>query len=244
MTWRLTSDVSAFAENAGPFLRSSPVRHTVLLTVLAALRSRGPHAYGEGDPVFGWWTSPSGEVSGALLQTPPYPLTLTEVPPEAVPAAATALAAYLLPASSSAGLPPTAPFSAVPPLAPSICWPVMFPLSPRRGGLWPGEPPRPAGRPAHGGLTVWESAGGPVAMAATSRSEAGMVRVQCVYTPPEHRRQGFGGAATNAATRNALDAGASEVVLFTDLSNPASNALYPRLGFQPIEDRAVVEFSS
>jgi hypothetical protein len=45
-----------------------------------------------------------------------------------------------------------------------------------------------------------------------------------------------------AATRNALDAGATGVVLFTDLANPASNALYPRPGHRPIEDRAVVEF--
>ena len=45
-----------------------------------------------------------------------------------------------------------------------------------------------------------------------------------------------------AATRNALDAGATGVVLFTDLANPISNALYPRPGYRPIEDRAVVEF--
>ncbi|GAA0461956.1 hypothetical protein Aca07nite_74590 [Actinoplanes capillaceus] len=29
----------------------------------------------------------------------------------------------------------------------------------------------------------------------------------------------------------------------SDLANPASNALYPRPGYRPIEDRAVVEFS-
>jgi predicted GNAT family acetyltransferase len=32
------------------------------------------------------------------------------------------------------------------------------------------------------------------------------------------------------------------VVLFTDLANPTSNALYQRLGYRPVEDRAVVEF--
>ncbi|WP_373872626.1 GNAT family N-acetyltransferase [Actinoplanes couchii] len=61
--------------------------------------------------------------------------------------------------------------------------------------------------------------------------------------PPAYRRKGFGGAATTAATRNALDLGATELVLFTDLAKSASNALYPRLGYRPIEDRAVVEFA-
>ena len=34
-----------------------------------------------------------------------------------------------------------------------------------------------------------------------------------------------------------------EVLLFTDLANPTSNALYRRLGFQPVTDRVVREFS-
>ncbi|MET0415098.1 MAG: GNAT family N-acetyltransferase, partial [Actinoplanes sp.] len=65
-----------------------------------------------------------------------------------------------------------------------------------------------------------------------------------VFTPPEQRGRGFGGAATVEATRNALDEGARDVVLFTDLANPTSNGLYQRLGYRPVEDRVVVEFSS
>ena len=40
----------------------------------------------------------------------------------------------------------------------------------------------------------------------------------------------------------ALDAGAAEVVLFTDLANPASNALYQRLGYEAVADRAIYSF--
>jgi predicted GNAT family acetyltransferase len=69
-----------------------------------------------------------------------------------------------------------------------------------------------------------------------------MVRVMAVYTPREHRARGYAGAATTAVTRAALDAGADDVVLFTDQSNPTSNALYQRLGYIPIEDRQTVEF--
>jgi predicted GNAT family acetyltransferase len=98
-------------------------------------------------------------------------------------------------------------------------------------------------RIGYGGVTLWEAGGEPVAMAIRSRLDADMVRVQTVYTPRAHRARGYGGAATAAVTRQALDLGAAHVVLFTDLANPTSNGLYQRLGYQPIEDRVVVEFS-
>ena len=41
----------------------------------------------------------------------------------------------------------------------------------------------------------------------------------------------------------ALDDGADHVVLFTDLANPTSNALYQRLGYRPVEDRVVLRFA-
>ena len=35
---------------------------------------------------------------------------------------------------------------------------------------------------------------------------------------------------------------ADQVLLFTDLANPTSNALYQRLGYEPVEDRAIWSF--
>ncbi len=40
----------------------------------------------------------------------------------------------------------------------------------------------------------------------------------------------------------ALERGARQVVLFTDRANATSNALYQRLGYQPVEDRLEVSF--
>jgi RimJ/RimL family protein N-acetyltransferase len=97
-------------------------------------------------------------------------------------------------------------------------------------------------RLSFGGLTLWELDGSPVSMAGLSRAEAGMVRVVTVYTPKQARGHGYGGAVTSAVSRAALDAGVDDVVLFTDLANPTSNALYQRLGYRPIEDRTVLEF--
>ncbi len=71
---------------------------------------------------------------------------------------------------------------------------------------------------------------------------AGMTRVGPVYTPPELRGRGYAGGATAAVSQAVLDAGATEVVLYTDRDNPTSNALYQRLGYRPVEDRLVLSF--
>ncbi|MFD4676597.1 GNAT family N-acetyltransferase [Lentzea sp. NPDC058450] len=88
------------------------------------------------------------------------------------------------------------------------------------------------------GHVLWESDGTPVAWASGSLPEAGMTRVGPVYTPPGHRRHGYGAAATAAVTRWALDQGAADVLLFTDLTNPVSNSIYQRIGYRPVEDWA------
>ncbi|HEX3925459.1 MAG TPA: GNAT family N-acetyltransferase [Streptosporangiaceae bacterium] len=83
-----------------------------------------------------------------------------------------------------------------------------------------------------------------VAMAGALRPAAGVIRVAPVYTPPARRRRGYGGAVTAAVSRAALNAGASDVILFTDLANPTSNALCQRLGYRQLEDRVVLTFDS
>jgi GNAT superfamily N-acetyltransferase len=93
-----------------------------------------------------------------------------------------------------------------------------------------------------GAVQLWTVDGQPVAYAAARGPAAGMARIGPVYTPPEQRGHGYGAAATVAATAWALDAGATRVVLFTDLANPISNRLYPRVGFVPVHDALDVDF--
>lgn len=97
-------------------------------------------------------------------------------------------------------------------------------------------------RLSYGGFTLWEVDDVPVSLAGVTRAANGMVRVGPVYTPPEQRGRGYGGAATSAVSQAALDADIAEVLLYTDLANPTSNALYQRLGYRPVEDRVVLEF--
>ncbi|MGA5205114.1 GNAT family N-acetyltransferase [Streptomyces variegatus] len=95
-----------------------------------------------------------------------------------------------------------------------------------------------------GGITLWETPDGDaVAMAGTGPQVAGQVRVAPVYTPTHLRGRGYAGAATTEVSRAALAAGAEEVLLFTDLANPTSNSLYQRIGYRPVADFEVYDFT-
>jgi hypothetical protein len=97
-------------------------------------------------------------------------------------------------------------------------------------------------RIAEGRITLWEVAGEPMSMAGVTKRVAGMVRVGPVYTPPDLRRRGYAAGVTAAVSQAALDAGAAEVLLFTDLANLTSNGVYQRLGYQRVEDRVMLSF--
>ncbi|MFG2888826.1 GNAT family N-acetyltransferase [Streptomyces sp. NPDC048248] len=106
--------------------------------------------------------------------------------------------------------------------------------------------PRGAGavddRLADGRCTLWEVEGRPVSLAGITRTVAGSARVAPVYTPPELRGRGYAAGVTSALSRAARDSGAQEVLLFTDLANATSNALYRRIGYRPVEDHVDLEF--
>ena len=92
MTWTLTDDLGAYLAAAAGFLRSQPVRHTIQLSAVETLRARGASAFGETAPLFGWWRSGTGEITAALLHTPPYPVLLTRLPERSAQPLAEALA--------------------------------------------------------------------------------------------------------------------------------------------------------
>jgi GNAT superfamily N-acetyltransferase len=283
MAWQLTGSLDEFLNAAGEHLRSDPVRHTVPLTVLEALRQRGPSAFGDSAPIFGWHRSAAGATDGAFFQTPPFPLLLASLPAESATPLLSMLAADgNSPAAVNLQAEDAAPFLAAwtratsgsgtarmrmrlfrlgvlrppdpaPPGATRVAglgdrdllveWHVAF--GRESAGPAPENPARIVDdRLSHNGLMLWEVDGEPIAMAGLQRQVAGVTRVGEVYTPPEHRRRGYGGAITTAVSRAALDAGAAEVVLYTDLANATSNALYARLGYRPVGDRVLLGLSA
>ncbi|MCX4687481.1 GNAT family N-acetyltransferase [Kitasatospora purpeofusca] len=93
MPWTISSSLDDFRARAGGFLAAHPAANTVLLTITDRLAARGPHYYGDGVPVFGWWRAePDGPVAGAFLRTPPFALRLGLMPESAAAELATELA--------------------------------------------------------------------------------------------------------------------------------------------------------
>jgi predicted GNAT family acetyltransferase len=86
------------------------------------------------------------------------------------------------------------------------------------------------------GHVVWLVDGIPVAWAGSTTPVGGVSRIGPVYTPPEHRRHGYGAAVTAAISQWAYEAGAEHVVLTADLANPTSNSVYLGIGFRSVSD--------
>ena len=95
-----------------------------------------------------------------------------------------------------------------------------------------------------GRMVRWEADGAAVAMAGLTRAVAG-VRLGWpgLYAAGQASPRLCRGG-TVAVSQLALDRGGEQVVLFTDLANPTSNALYQRIGYRPVEDRLVLSFES
>jgi predicted GNAT family acetyltransferase len=91
--------------------------------------------------------------------------------------------------------------------------------------------------------TVWETPDGtPVSVAGMNPLIGGQVQVDVVYTPAHLRGRGYAAAVVAEVSRAALGTGAEEVVLFADRGNPASNALYRRLGYRTLADWSAYDF--
>lgn len=60
--------------------------------------------------------------------------------------------------------------------------------------------------------------------------------ISVVYTPPEHRRKGYGSSCVAALSEILLSRGHKYCFLFTDLANPTSNHIYQAIGYQSVGD--------
>ena len=92
------------------------------------------------------------------------------------------------------------------------------------------------------GAFVWEHREGPVSFSLSRPTSERCARVGPVYTPPEHRRRGYATALVGRQTEALLTGTTTTCVLFTDLANPTSNAIYRRIGYQPVCDAVEIAF--
>jgi FR47-like protein len=92
-------------------------------------------------------------------------------------------------------------------------------------------------------FTLWTVDDVPVSMAMLRAPAAGVSRIGPVFTPTGCRGNGYGSAVTAAAAQLAHRSDTTDVVLFADLANRVSNAIYQRIGFEAVADSVRIEFS-
>ena len=76
----------------------------------------------------------------------------------------------------------------------------------------------------------------PVSMASYGGRTPTGIRIGLVYTPPRHRRRGYATSLVAEQSRWLLEQGYRSCFLYTDLSNPTSNAIYERIGYRRVAD--------
>jgi GNAT superfamily N-acetyltransferase len=253
-------------EDAGSFLRSDPVRHNVILTLLE-LRITYP------EPGRYWIVRLDDDVSGVVLQSPTdFYATFTPMVRPAVTAVVDAIVDQDIHVPGINGEAATAARfaghwtertrSAACPVGGQRIYEVERVVAPERvsGRLraaaredrdavvtWfegfhseTGESSghAPAVVAKHllraGQLWVWEDEV-PVAVAGLSEPVADVVRVGPVYTPPDRRGRGYASALVAAVSTAVLER-EQRCILYTDLGNPTSNAIYRAIGYRAVEE--------
>ena len=269
---RLYEDAASVLASAGKFLRSRPVSHNLILSLLDG---RWMHP----EPARYWVASRTGQVKGVVFQSPlTRPALLVPMELEVIEALVEAIASQGIVLPGINGDAATAARFAgqwterckVPAL------PVMGlrlyelgelqPIRPVEGALRRAEPSdrdlaiqwvREFSIEIHepeGDFEMmadeWIASGqlwlwensGPVSMAVCRKPIEGVVRVSGVYTPPELRQRGYAEACVYMLSKRLTESGFRSV-LYTDLDNPTSNSIYRRIGYTAVAEGLFYRFS-
>jgi ribosomal protein S18 acetylase RimI-like enzyme len=266
-------DAGAFLADAGAFLRSSPVHHNLILTLLEARISHP-------EPGRYWLAARQSQVAGVVLQTPfTRPALLVPMEGAVMEAIVDAIAeaGVILPgvngdaaaAASFAGRWSERHKSGAFPSQGFRLYELagLNPARPVDGAL------RQATAPDRELVLAWTRAfneeihepanddearvdkwiatrrawlwrdGAAVSMAVGSQPVEGVVRVSGVYTPPENRGRGYAEACVHGISRHFSQAG-YRCVLYTDLGNPTSNSIYRRIGYKAVSEALHYRFEA
>jgi predicted GNAT family acetyltransferase len=71
-----------------------------------------------------------------------------------------------------------------------------------------------------------------VSMARKQRPAKNGMSIGAVYTPGKYRNKGYGTAVVSELSKVILNSGKQFCTLFTDLSNPTSNSIYKKIGYE------------
>jgi GNAT superfamily N-acetyltransferase len=94
---------------------------------------------------------------------------------------------------------------------------------------------------ARGRLFVWDH-DGPRCVARATEPLGGVSRIGAVFTPPRWRRHGYASACVGALCEWLSCEQGANAVLYAQLCNPGSNAIYRRLGFKAVSEVLAYRF--
>jgi predicted GNAT family acetyltransferase len=271
MGWQFTTDIETYAAAVWDVLAANPFEHTVGLSIIEAVR--GGHRYSEQEMLFGHHedggaVSHTPPYELLLAAVPEHTLdelvdAVKDVSFPGVNGVAETVDRFAARWTERHGLsvvpvhemrlyrlatltpPEPAPPGRARPatdddLVVAVRWLRAFQTE---AGVPPNNVEAMARRAiGEGRMWLWED-DAPVALCSRTPANVGVARIAPVYTPPDHRRRGYGTAITAACTQDALARGAEHLVLFTDLANPTSNSIYQQIGFRPVRDYRVIHFA-
>jgi RimJ/RimL family protein N-acetyltransferase len=94
-------------------------------------------------------------------------------------------------------------------------------------------------------IVLWEitECGNPkiVSMASGVPCDKNIIRIGLVYTPKDYRGRGYSSVLVNLLSKSLIDQG-KICVLYSDASNPVSNAIYRNIGYRILSNEANTEF--
>jgi hypothetical protein len=268
---RLYEGARSFSVAAGEFLRSRPVLHNLILTIVDRRLTESEEGR--------YWVAFRGaEVVGVALQSPlTYPATVVPMEPDVAVAIVDAIAdtgsglpgvnGEVATAASFAGRWTERRRSAAVPTQGQRLYELtgLNEITPVEGRLrkadsrdrslavrWLQEFDAEAHVPERDVESfidtallrerVWLwDAEGPASMAITSKPIEGVVRISGVYTPKENRTCGYAGACVRGLSSTLIDAG-YRCILYTDLGNPTSNSVYRRIGYEAVSEGICYRF--
>ena len=92
-------------------------------------------------------------------------------------------------------------------------------------------------------MYIWQDEH-PVSMAKAARGTGHGTTITAVYTPPEFRKRGYATSCMYCLTKKLVSENYRVCTLYTDLTNPTSNSIYPKVGYVPVGDSVAVNFAA
>lgn len=109
--------------------------------------------------------------------------------------------------------------------------------------VMPGSEERLRARMERNAIYAWDTGDELTSMAVRVRTSKHSASIGLVYTPPALRGHGYASNVVAGASQDLLDEGYQFCTLFTDLTNPISNDIYQKIGYEWVCEFTEMDFN-